>query len=149
MAIAVYPKTKKTIFDEYLAGSGVAKTFKLLILKSTATYDATDEFITDVVSGSVEIDAIGYARVTVSTITVTVSGANIILDGDDETFAAINSGQTMGAVVIFYERTVGGADGTSRPLVWFDGGSSPNELPKATNGGEFTVVWPSGGILTA
>jgi len=151
MAIAVYPKTKKAIFDEFLAGSGVAKTLKLLIMRSSATYDATDEFVLDVKTGAgnIEIDAIGYARVALSSPTVTVSGAGIILDGDDELFAAIAAGQTMGSVVLFYELTGAPSDTTSRPLLWFDGGSAPNELPKATNGGTFTVVWPSGGILTA
>lgn len=139
MALAVYPKAKREILKATI-DFDAPNDFRVLLLKSSATYDATDEFVADVIAGSSEISVSGYARLTLTGEVVNFSTPDAFFDANDPTTAALTAGQTIGAAVLFKFVT---NDADSPVIAWFDGGV----FPVATSGGTLTIQWNTSGLL--
>jgi hypothetical protein len=141
MANGVYNRGKQLIA---VAGVNLSSAdLRVLLVKDTYVFDNNHNFVADVVAGSLEISVAGYARVALTTKTVTEDDTNdfAYLDADDTPFAAMAAGQTVGGAVL-YRHT--GSDATAEVLAFYDVTDAP------TNGGTMTVVWAapaSGGVL--
>jgi hypothetical protein len=141
MANGVYNRGK---FLAATAGVNLSTAdLRVLLVKDTYTFDNNHNFVADVVAGSLEISAAGYARVALTTKTATEDDTNdfAYLDADDTPFAAMAAGQTVGGAVLFIHT---GSDATAQVLSFYDFVDAP------TNGGTMTVVWAapaSGGVL--
>lgn len=135
-------QTKLDVLDRYQSGA----TFKCLLLDTTAgyTFDVdADEYVADLPTGSEPGDA-SYSRQALTGVTPSVDDANdrAVLDADDVVFPSLSTGDDIETVVIY--RQVGGDDGTpgDDPIVTVfddDSADSNADLPKATNGQDFTV----------
>ena len=114
------------------------------LLKSSATFDATDNTLADAIAGSQEISVSGYARCDVSGWSITEDDANgwAVADCDNPTYPALATGQTIGAVVFYIYNA---SDSSAQLISWHDLTSAT-----PTNGGTFeaTVRAPgSGGLI--
>lgn len=135
----VYNRTKRnalegdTNFD--------ATVLKCLLLKSSApAFNADHNFVADVVAASAEISVAGYARQTLSTKTFTQDDANdrAELKNNELSFAALASGQTVGAAVVYREVTT---DADSVLVAYYDLPDTP------TIGGDIKIQFD--GLATA
>jgi hypothetical protein len=143
MANGVYNKAK------YLLGTGTAvltsgADLRVLLVKSTYTFDATHNFVSDVIAGSLEISVAGYSRQPLVNEACTEDDANscAYLDADDVTFASLTAGQTVGGAVLYKYNA---ADASAELIAFYD------LTDTATNGGDIVVQWAApgsaGGIL--
>lgn len=137
MAIAVYPEFKKYVMEAGVNWTTVGL-IKVLLLKSGGFYSAAHKYISDVVAGGREMSGGSYARQTMSGRSVTISGGSVICDGDAVTFTSLPVGNTIVAAVL--QAGNSGVDTTDRCAAYYDGGTAPNDLPKATTGGDLTVT---------
>jgi hypothetical protein len=139
MANVVYPKYKTALMegatnvslDQDTTTDGV---YCALIDLGTYTYDATDEFYSDL-TGIVSTPV----RITSPTVG---SVAEAVFDGADITFPSV-TGNTVEALVIYRHNS--GANTTWRLVCFID--TSVTGLPVTPNGGDITVTWNSSGIL--
>lgn len=125
MANSLYPAAKQRLLTAGLNLS--TDTIKVALLPDSYVFSSSHEFLSDV--GSL----IGTAQ-TLANKTV----ANGVFDADDATFAALASGSTVKAVVMFKDTGVAGA---SPLLGYFD---IVTGLPAATNGGDIKIQWDGG-----
>ena len=101
-----------------------------LIKTANYTFAATDVSLADVPAN---------ARLTAGqlmTTSVTTDGA---ADAQDVTFAAVPSGNQVGAILIY--KDVDGSDANARLIAWLD---TATGLPITTNGGDIIVTWDNG-----
>lgn len=115
---------------------------RMLLVKSTYTFDKDHNFVADVISGSLEISVSGYSRQALTSEAATEDDTNdrAYFDADDPTFAALASGQTIGGAVV-YKLVTNDAD--SPVLFFLDLTDTP------TNGTDFKVQFAapgSGGV---
>lgn len=137
MANAIYPKWKQEIMQgtaaALLNGSGTTGLYAALVDTDTYTYDAADEFYSDissaVVGTPVEIGSKTYASGT--------------LDGADITWSAV-SGSSVEAIVLYVKNA--GANTTWRLVAYIDTGVTG--LPVTPNSGDISCTWNASGILT-
>ena len=139
MACQWYPKgklnyCKSSATPHFMVGG--AYVTKALLLKQGAALDIADEFVSDVIAGSLEISGGSYARQGI-TATVSLSGNYVVITSAAITFTALAAGDTVVAMVLYSD--IGGGDSANPVIAWFDGGSYPNDLPKATTGGDLVV----------
>jgi hypothetical protein len=141
MANGVYNKGK------YLLGSDtvtlVGSDLRVLLVKSTYTFDADHNFVSDVIAGSLEISVAGYSRQPLTTETFTEDDTNdfAYLDADDVTFASLTAGQTVGGAVLYKYNA---ADASAEVIAFYD------VVDTATNGGDIVIQWATpanGGVL--
>jgi hypothetical protein len=116
---------------------------RVLLVKSTYAFDATHNFVADVVAGSQEISAAGYARQTLAGKTVTEDDVNgfAFLAATDPVFPGMAAGQTIGGMVLFIHT---GSDATAQVLAFYD------LTDTLTNGLAVTVAFAlaaAGGVL--
>jgi hypothetical protein len=141
MANGVYNRGKYLIAT---AGANLASAdLRVLLVKDTYVFDNDHNFVSDVIAGSKEISVGGYARVALTTKTVTEDDTNdfAYLDADDVLFAALAAGQTVGGAVLY---KFNAADGAAEVIAFYD------LTDTLTNGGDITVVWntpANGGVL--
>ena len=138
-------------FAEVMKGNvdldSASTVIRVLLERSTSTYtpnrdhDFLDDFTT---GGGVELSVASYSRKTVANKAVNTDNTNdrIEWDFDDISFGALESGQTIDAL-IFYVQT-GGDDttpGNDILIAYIDTVSGSPALPILTNGGtiSFTV----------
>jgi hypothetical protein len=117
-------------------------TIKALLLKSTATPNADDNFVADAISGSLEISTTGYARVTMTSPTATEDDTNdrLSLDCADVAFGAVgDSSQTAGWLVFYHEVT----NDADSPLLF-----ALDLADTVLNGSAFTVTISADGAIT-
>ena len=116
---------------------------RCLLLKSTYTYSAAHQYVSDVISGSIEISASGYSRQTLgSFVAPTAANPSVCDSTADITFSSLASGQTIGFVV-FYKYNA--ADASAEVLFCMDE-DTPTTYP--TNGGNFVVALNASGLFT-
>lgn len=148
MANIIYTK-----FLEQLANGGVdfdaaGTVVRCLLERSTSTYSPNKDhdFVGDL-SGLVEITVASYARQTVATKAVNIDDANdrVELDFDDVSFGALESGQTVLAL-IFYVQT-GGDDSTPNNDSLICRIDTATGLPAALGGGTFNVTINAEGLI--
>lgn len=122
-------------------------TYKVLLERSTSTYSPNkDDDTIGGMTGLVEISVASYARVTITTPTITeVDGSDLVkLDFDDVAFGSLEAGQTVLSAIVY--RHVG-ADGSNVPLARIDTDSG-GLLPRALGGGAFTLQIHASGFIT-
>jgi hypothetical protein len=117
---------------------------KLMLLKS-GTPNADDNFVADITPGTNELSVAGYARVTLTTKSVTEDDTNdfAYMDADDVAFAALTAGQTITWAYLL-EFVTNDADS------FLEAAYDVTDTP--TNGGVITIVWntpANGGVLKA
>ena len=131
MANAVYPLFKEAVIQA-ASNSSLTGTVKVALVDAgTYTYSAAHQFLSSL-SG-----VIGTAQ-TLGSKTYT----NGTLDAADVTFTAV-SGASVEALVLYIDT---GVAGTSRLIAYIDTGYT--NLPVTPNGGDITVTWAAGGIIT-
>ena len=141
MANGVYNRGK-----QLLATAGVnldTADLRVLLVKSTYTFDNNHNFVSDVIAGSLEISVSGYARQTLANTTVTEDDTNdfAYLDADDVVFTALVAGETIGGAVLYLYNA---ADASAAVIAFYD------LVDTATNGGNVTIQWATpanGGVL--
>jgi hypothetical protein len=117
---------------------------RLLLLKSS-TPDPDINVVSDLTPGTNELSVGGYARVALTTKTVTEDDVNdfAYLDADDVVFTSLVTGQTITWAEL-YENIVNDAGS------FVYGNYDVTDTP--TNGGNITIVWntpANGGVLKA
>lgn len=126
-------------------------TMKVLALDATATYDSTDNNVTDVIAGSHEVTDAGgtaYARQTLGTKAVTVEtgitgegGIGVaVFDAADIAIPGIDD--TEGALVVFYDPGTG--DANCIPWLYID--TVDKVLDDGTLNVTFATPTPGGGV---
>jgi hypothetical protein len=113
-----------------------ASDLRVLLVKSTYTFDKTHNFVADVIAGAQEISVSGYARQTLANKSVTEDDVNhrAYLDADDATFTGLAAGQTIGGAVVFQQVT---NDADSPALLFYD------INPDVPTDGDFRIQWAS------
>jgi len=133
-------------------------TIKVALLKSTTEYspDANaHEFVADVLDGGTtgaEFDDTNYSRQTLANAAWTEDNTDseAVYDADDVTWSNLGSntgGQTVEAVLIY--KQIGGDDTTpgDDPIIRIFDDSEEADLPKQTNGEDFTWTFDAEGII--
>ena len=135
MANAIFPKYKNSLLqgdaNTALTGSGTTGLYVALVDTGTYTYNAANQFYSDL-SGIVGTDQ----EIT----TVTTTGG--LIDGDNVTYTAV-SGATVEALVLY--RKNAGANTTWRLIAYID--TSVTGLPVTPNGGDIAITWSGSGIV--
>lgn len=135
-------------------------TLKCLLLDTSTsyTYAPEDEFVSDVPTGA-EPGDVSYSRQTLTNVTFNTDDTNdeAHLDADDIVFSSLTTTNDIQTVVIYaQDGFAGGTDDTTPGddvivAVYDDDsgdGSGIADLPKATNGSDFTISFDAtNGIL--
>lgn len=135
MANAIYPKYKNSLLqgdaNTALTGSGATGLYAALVDTGTYTYNAANQFYSDL-SGVVGTDQ----EITA----VTTTGG--LIDGNNVTYTAV-TGASVEALVLY--RKNAGANTTWRLVAYIDTGVTG--LPLTPNGGDVTITWNASGIV--
>lgn len=151
MANLVYNK-----FRELLSAGSINWTsdvFRVLAVRSTSTYvpAQTHDFVSDFTgNGGVECSVASYSRKTLASAAVSRDNATprIELDCADIDFGALESGQTISALVIYKQTGGNDASPSDDPLVaWIDTASGSPGLPVVLNGGTVSITIDAEGLL--
>ncbi len=145
MANALYTRGLNLISTLDLAAQDV----RCLLLGGASyayTYDATDNFVSDLTPGTNELSGTGYARVALAGETYTEDDANFrsTFDANDVAFGALNADNGLIQAVVLFIHT--GSDATAQLIAFFD--TINPALPFTTDGSAFTVTWNAAGIFT-
>lgn len=142
MADVTFTKARKKIADATIAVSSAV--FRALLVRDTSSYtpDPDDEFLGDITI--TEISASGYARVTLSNVTIEEDTVeNLVnLNCDDIVFPATAAGQTFEQLIVYVQ--VGGDDTTPANdilVACFD-------FAGATAGGTITATVDADGLIS-
>lgn len=121
-----------------MANAWATAAYKVMLLKSSYTYNRDNVFVSDVVAN--EVTATGYARKAIAGPTVTLDATNDCawVDANDISFSGITPNSDIVGYIVLYRDT--GADATS-PLIacW--------KLVPFTIVAAFTHVWNASGLL--
>jgi hypothetical protein len=129
MADALFDKGREGFLDGSIDWD--TDSLRVIALSSGYTWDAADQFVSDLTPGSNEV-----TRSTANMTTPTVTSG--VADADDHTFYAVAGGSNIYSLVVFSWNTT---DADSRVIAFIDGATG---LPIATNGGDITVSWDAG-----
>lgn len=148
MANILYSKFFRELATANLDFDNAASVVRCLLVRSTSTYapNKDHDFVSDL-TNLVEITVASYARQTVANKAVNIDDANdrLELDFDDIAFGALESGQTVLAL-IFYQQ-LGGDDTTPAddPLIAYI--DTATGLPAVLGGGAFNVTVNAEGFV--
>lgn len=135
MANAVFREYKQSLLagdaNTAITGSGSTGLYVALIDTGAYTFDATDQFYSDI-TGVVGTDQ----EIT------TVTTADGLIDGDNVTFTAV-TGNNVEALILY--RKNAGANTTWRLVAFIDTGVTG--LPVTPNGGNIVITWNASGIV--
>lgn len=134
----IYPKGKQKLLNG--TTDWITADIRVALLEG-ATYQATDEFLSDLEAGSV----VAKAAASLTGKAVNVSGANVELAGDDITIAAVPTGHTIDGVAIYVHNA---SDSAAALIAFIDvqqDGSTAISLP--TNGSDVLVDLVNAGLL--
>ena len=126
MANTLFPKGKEKFLSAALNLS--SDTIKAVLVKSSYTYSASHEFLSDLGANT-----IGTAQ-TLASKTIT-SG---VFDAADITFPTVTTGNTVNAVAIYKDT---GVAGTSPLIDYID---TVTGLPLTTSGADVDIQWDGG-----
>lgn len=148
MANIIYNRFFERLATANLDFDDAGTVIRCLLERSTSTYtpDKDHDYVSDL-SGLVEISVASYARQTVASKAVNIDDANdrVELDFADVSFGALESGQTVLALIFFQQ--VGGDDGSPSDdpvLVRID---TATGLPAVLGGGDVTIAVDTEGFL--
>jgi hypothetical protein len=137
VTITPYNHTARLFFS---GANATTDTYKVALL-SGATYNATNEALSQVTSGSFEIaNANGYTTGGVALTgwaVTTVDTKDAMVDANDAVWTASGAGIEARQAVIYND-----TDPSDPPLYFIDFG----ELKVANAGSDFKIIWPSTGI---
>lgn len=132
-----------------------ADTIRVALMKDTTDYVAdpdNHEFVSNVLDGgttAAEFDDTNYSRQTLSNQATSQDNTDDegVFDADNMTWTNLGGSQSVHGVLIY--KQVGGDDTTpgDDPIIRVIDDSDTSELPKATNGDDFTVEWDAEGIV--
>lgn len=116
------------------------ETFKVLLIQDSYTVDRNHEFVDDV--SSEELSVSGYARITITSPTRTLSHSlhRYIYDCDDLDFGALAGTQTIAGAIVYKEIT-NDADSILMAFIELS--------PFVTDGSSFVATVPTAGIAFA
>lgn len=150
MANTVYTK----FMDAMASGTVNWETavLRALLERSTTAYsvDPDHNFVSDFTTGGgVEISVASYLRQTLANaVTTKVDASNhVILDSDNPTWGALETGQTVKAIILYVQ--TGGSDATPEDdilIAYFDTASN-GVLPAVLGGGSFDVTVAANGWI--
>ena len=130
MSDAVYPKAKEQLLQ---AGINMnSGDIRVMLVKSTYTYDATDEFVAD-------LGAVDNGRSAALGTKTFVAG---LFDADNSTLSA-TAAVACNALIIFLHT---GNDATARLIAYIDGANGLPFTPEA--GQACPLTWDPAGIFT-
>jgi len=115
---------------------------RVLLVKSTYTFDATHQYVTDITPATYECDVTSYARKQLASKTKTYDAANtrVKFDAADPVWSALESGNTLGGAIVFKQVT----NDTDSPCIAFLDDASD----LVTNGGQVTLQFAANGCAT-
>ena len=139
MADAIFTQSKlgliqgqSTAGDNFDWNDG-SQTVRLLLLKNTYTYDATDKYVSDLTPASNEVSGTGYARKDITGRSSAVSGTQVLCDATDpSTYTGANGWTSLYAALYRY----GTGDADSPLIAFFD-------CSVTANGGDITIQFSS------
>ena len=118
--------------------------FKIALIKNSHVPDQDETAMTDIAADEISVTGYvggfaGAGRKTLASCTITQDDVNnrIVFDATDPSAWTLSTGATIGYAVIYKHDT---NDATSIPLFLLDLTDTP------TNGGTFTVTFPTSGI---
>ena len=117
----------------------------ILVMTSTTANTERDKLTISGFATLDECDGAGYARVALTTETVTqVDGTSYwgMFDADNVTFTAVSLGISLRSIqgALVYKHVTNDTD--SIPLFWIDTGG----FPFAANGSNIVITWAAGGV---
>ena len=118
-------------------------TFKvLLVMSNSAAGDDEDAATISAIGTLDEYDGSGYARQTLTNVTVTKDATNdrSVIDADDSVFASLGVGTRQAIGAVLYKHVTDDTD--SIPVAYIDGGGFPTD----GDGTNFTLQWHADGI---
>ena len=137
MANAIYPACKTGLLSADL--DLLVATIKCALIRGY-TYDAADEFMSDVLATGTIVDD--------PVILTTIDVAGGVVTADDLTFTTVASGTAIPAIVMYQSSAVGGgadvATSAQRLICYLDDGIG---LPYTPNDADIYVQW-SGSIFS-
>lgn len=135
MAKTFYPSFKGGIQQALYDVLSGAYAFRVALMKG-GSFNNAHVYFSDLTMGTNELSVVGYTRKDIGTRTLTAVGSDYQFGGAVVNWAALTAGQTITGVVLG-KFTAGDPDTAIELIYWEDGGTSPNELPWATDGGAF------------
>mgnify|MGYP003394066466 CR=1 FL=1 len=139
MAIQTYPKGKeRCLIGVAKMDPTISSVWKVILLREGGAFNPSHLTVADVVSGGFEMSGGSYARQSLVSMSLTISGTYVIWTSNSVTFTALPVGHTVVAAVLIYFGA--GPDSSAYPVSFYDGGSYPNDLPKDTSGGDLVVT---------
>jgi hypothetical protein len=138
--ITAFPKGQTSLASGDVDPAG--DTLKILLLQNSYTYDATDQYVTDLTPATHEHDAGGYARKTLANVTVgdRADGLGAKIDADDVTWTALAVGTLDLRYAVVYQHVT---DDTDSRLLWIlDFGQD-----LTPDGADFRIEWSSAGMI--
>lgn len=139
MANQVYPQGRLGICDRSI--DLIGGTIKAALLDATPVFNAAHKFVVDVAAPAHII----ARTAAVTTKALAITGGNVEWTCDDPTIAAVASGSTVKAVLLYLD--VGGSDATSRIIGWVDTDQSAIAISLPTNGSDILVDMLGTGAL--
>lgn len=150
MANIIYTKFFERTLTANMDLDAAGTVIRCLLERSTSSYtpNKDHDFLDSFTTGSgVEVSVASYARQTVATKAVNIDDANdrVEFDFDNVSFGALETGQTVDAL-IFYQET-GGDDTTPEddPLICYI--DTATGLPAVLGGGTFSVTIDAEGLI--
>lgn len=140
--MAIPNATRQTLIDETFGGA----TIEVGLLDTSTSYSFnadTDGNVADLPTSAEPGDA-SYSRQTLSNVSITQDNTDDegVLDADDVVFSALST--TNDIQTVFVARQ---SDGVLIAVYDDDSAGSLADLPKATNGSDFTISFDAEGIL--
>jgi hypothetical protein len=132
MANEIYPKWKEAIIQGSANSSLTGTVKSLLIDLADYTYDATDEFLSDIAGASIVSTSAAIGSKTYT---------NGLFDGANVAFTAV-TGDVSEALIYFIDT---GVSATSRVVAFVDTGVTG--LPVTPNGGDINLNFNASGIF--
>lgn len=128
MANALYPLARQAFGAGNLNWTG--QDFKVVLLTSAYTYDAADEFESDLTG---IIDESGNLAGKTNVLGV--------MDANDVVLSTVTAGSTISQLVVFQDT---GTPATSRLVLYFDRLATSVLIDVDTDNGDVTVIWSDG-----
>lgn len=140
MANAIFATYKNTLLGSGTAVDLDANTIKCMFVDHAddTPNTTTDDFLDDIASAA-RVPAVGSAP-TLANVTIGTVGTGVF-DADDATFSSL-VGDASESLILLKST---GADATSNLLAYWD---TATGLPLTPNGGNVTVTWAAGGIIS-
>jgi len=140
--MAIPNATRQTLIDEAFGGATIE--VGLLDTSSGYSFNAdTDGTVADLPTGAEPTDA-SYSRQTLSNVSISQDNTDDegVRDADDVVFSSLSTANDIQTVFVARQ-----SDGVLIAVYDDDSAGSLADLPKATNGSDFTISFDAEGIL--